>query len=134
MTEAFIMAEKVIRNHVEDKNKLDPNLVDSAIGQLIQDQTALESNPRSLAELSFSNYVLGKDAFYNRNLIKSAREVTLSGMIAAARKFLPSLLNKEVAQTAILCNPSEVKDINQNFNKFGVKLTSYDSIDDIFVK
>ena len=132
MKEAFIMAEEIIKNHVENDNEWDESLVDSAKGQLIQYLTAAEANPQNLASLSFQNYLKGRDAFYNRNLIYNARKVTLSGMISAARQFLPSLLRRDVAQTAIVCSPTKVKDIIHGLNKIGLKLTSYNSIDDIF--
>ena len=132
MAKAYIMAEEIIRNHLENDNEWDENLVDSAKGKLIQYLTAAEANPQNLASLSFQNYLKGRDVFYNRNLIYNARKVTLSGMISAARQFLPSLLRRDVAQTAIVCNPTKVKDIIHGFNKIGLKLTSYNSLDDIF--
>ena len=133
MKEAFIMAEEIIKNHVENDNEWDANLVDSAKGQLIHDLIAYEAVPQSLASTSFDNYMLGRDVFYNRNLVNSARKVTLPAMIKMAREFLPFLLKTDVAQTAIVCNPSKVQSIVQSFKRIGVNLTSYDSIDAIFV-
>jgi len=132
LSEAYETIREILKRFIENENEWDITLTDSAKGSMIYSWAEKEETVEDLVGQTVKAYMRGTDSKYNRQFVRTLGRVQLESIKFVAQKFLPLFLSEDTSQTAIVCNPASIKEIVEDFKKFGIELTTYDTLEENF--
>ncbi|KAL0894630.1 hypothetical protein ABMA27_013187 [Loxostege sticticalis] len=120
---------KCILEEFLNGGKFDEELFASAKSTALFEVVQTEKCPADVVCQALYNYVRCVQPTYTRDLVCAIASVTPSAAQAAAARWLPSLFDGAQGKLAIVCHPTKVGDIQAAFDKIGVKLDAYESME-----
>ena len=132
LSEAYETIREILKRFIQNENEWDITLTDSAKGSMIYSWAEKEETVEDLVGQTVKAYMRGTDSKYNRQFVRTLGRVQLESIKFVAQKFLPLFLSEDTSQTAIVCNPASIKEIVEDFKKFGIELTTYDTLEENF--
>ena len=133
LVEAFKIIQNILRNHIRNFKIWDESLVASARGSIIYTLVANEETKENLIEVDLKAYLRGNDVNYNRKLIHSVAQVKLKDLKKVANMILPQFLSPNLTQTVVVCHPTTMRKVEEEFMKAGISLTVFDSLEDSYL-
>lgn len=78
-------------------------------------------------------YIRGTDTKHNRGFIKELAATSTDRIKKLASTLLPAFLDANATMTAIVCNPSTVAELVDQFKQFNIELTVIESLEESFL-
>jgi len=133
VAEAYEAVREILKRYVDNEDEWDKSLLASAKGSLIYSWTEKEETVEDLMGQTVKAYMRQTDTKYNRDFVRALGRVTLSDVRAAALQILPSFLSADTSQTVIVCPPTNIKDVAEEFGETGLQLTEFTNLDQTFL-
>jgi len=133
LSEAYKTFLEILRRYLTDDDEWDETLADSAKGSIIYSWAEKEETVEDLVSQALKAYMRSTDSKYNRHFVRALGRVTLDGVKAAAKRLLPPFLAPDSTQTVVVCNPSSVEDVVNDFKEFDIELSTYRELEDTFL-
>jgi len=127
---AYEEGKRIIMSHVEGTEPWDPLQVESAKSSLIFELIEKEKSIGDVVQESLLSFFKGIDRDYSRKFLELVNSVTLDDLNRVGKQYLAPLFSSQT-RTAIVCNPSKVEDIVQEFKSKNVEFQVLNSVDDI---
>jgi len=127
---AYEEGKRIIMSHVDGQEPWDPLQVESAKSSLIFELIEKEKSIGDVVQESLLSFFKGIDRDYSRKFLELVNNVTIDDLNRVGKQYLAPLFAPET-RTAIVCNPSKVEDIVQEFKSKNVEFQVLSSVDDI---
>merc|ERR1712128_35953 len=133
LAEAFKVVQEILKRYIENEDEWVDTLAESAKGSIIYSWTEKEETVEDLVGQTVKAYMRGTDSKYNRQFVRALGRVELSDIKAIAKRILPEFLSENSTRTVIVCNPSSIENIVQDFSELGIQLNNYQKLEDTFL-
>ena len=127
---AYEEGKRIIMTHISGQEPWDPLQVEAAKSSLIFELVEKEKSIGEVIHESLLSFFRGVDREYSRNFLELVNNVTIEDLNRVGPKYLAPLFSSH-SRTAIVCNPSKVEEIGNDFKSQGINIQILDSIDSI---
>jgi len=130
---AYSAVRDILARYSENPDAWDSTLLDSARGSVIYAWAEKEETVENLLSQAMKAYVRNTDTKYNRDFVYALGNTSTESIKNLATRILPAFLDPATTQTVIVCNPSAVEDLVEQFQDFDIPLTVIESLDQSFL-
>lgn len=127
---AYEEGKRIVMSHVGGQEPWDPLQVESAKSSLIFELIEREKSIGEVVQESLLSFFKGVDREYSRKFLELVNSVTIADLNRVGPQYLAPLFSAE-SRTTIVCNPSKVQEVAEDFKSKGIQFQILDSIDDI---
>ena len=127
---AYEEGKRIVMSHVNGEEAWDPLQVEAAKSSLIFELIEKEKAIGEVVQESLLSSFKGTDREYNRQFLEQVNNVSLEDLKRVGPLYLAPLFS-EVARTAIVCNPSKVQEIKNDFSAHGAEFKVLESVDQL---
>merc|ERR1719495_495809 len=133
MFEAYSAVRDILTRYIEDPSEWDPTLLDSARGSMIYSWTEKEETVETLLTQAVKAYMRATNSHYNRQFVRALADTSSNRIKQLASELLPAFLDASRTQTVVVCNPSSLGDLVEEFEtEFGIQLHTIESLEQFF--
>jgi len=133
MFEAYSAVRDILRRYIEDPTTWDPTLLDSARGSMIYSWAEKEETVENLLGQAVKAYMRQTDSKYNRQFVLALAETSTERIKKLASSLLPAFLDSNTSRTVVVCNPTTVQELQEEYQEFGIQLNLIESLEDSFI-
>ncbi|XP_025203253.1 uncharacterized protein C05D11.1-like isoform X2 [Melanaphis sacchari] len=127
---AYRETKNIMESHLINGAVWDMTLFESAKCSVIFEIAEREKSIGDLITQSVLFHFTNLPPNYNRNLIQKISEVTLEELPLIGNKYVMPLFNPSYTRTAMVCPPSKLDDVANEFKKMDIDMTIYRSLED----
>ncbi|XP_050536252.1 uncharacterized protein C05D11.1-like [Daktulosphaira vitifoliae] len=130
---AYQATKSIIDEHLSSRFSWDSTLFESAKSSAIYSIVNREDTIIASTIQSILFYFQNLKQTYNQDLIKKISLVKLDDLPEIGRKYVMPLFNPKSTITAMVCPSTKVEEIANEFEKIGIKMNVYKSLDESFL-
>ncbi|XP_050536251.1 uncharacterized protein C05D11.1-like [Daktulosphaira vitifoliae] len=130
---AYQATKSIINEHLSSEFSWDTTLFESAKTSVIFSIVEKEETIIASTMQSILFYFQNLKQTYNQDLIKKISLVKLDDLPEIGRKYVLPLFDPQYSITAMVCAPTKVEEIANEFEKIGIKMNVFKSLDESFV-
>ncbi|XP_050535492.1 uncharacterized protein C05D11.1-like isoform X7 [Daktulosphaira vitifoliae] len=130
---AYQATKTIIDEHLSSGFSWDQTLFESAKSCAIFETVNEENSIDALTTQSILLSLRNLKQTYNQDLIKKISLVKLEDLSKIGRKYVMPLFNPQSTITAVVCPPTNVEETANEFEKIGIKMNVYKSLDENFL-
>ncbi|XP_050540397.1 uncharacterized protein C05D11.1-like [Daktulosphaira vitifoliae] len=130
---AYQATKLIIDEHLSNGLLWDQTLFESAKSCVIFEMLNEENEFDELSTQSILLRLRNLKQTYNQDLIKKISLVKLEDLPEIGKKYVIPLFNPQSTITAVVCPPTNVEETANEFEKIGIKMNMYKSLDEIFL-
>lgn len=131
---AYKVFREIIGNYSTKDAPWDPTVMESAVGSEIYSWAEREETVSELSQVSIKSILRNAgDPYYNRRFVTKIAAVTVDDVRKVAEKYLPDFLDPDKSHTSVVCGPSDVESVTEDFKKYKLDLHVIDDIENSFV-
>ncbi|XP_050528273.1 uncharacterized protein C05D11.1-like [Daktulosphaira vitifoliae] len=130
---AYQATKSIIDEHLSSEFSWDQTLFESAKCSVTFEIIDRESTIGTLTSQSILFHFRNLKQTYNQDLVKKISLVKLEDLPEIGRKYVIPLFNPQSSITAMVCPPSKIEEIANEFEKIGIKMNVYKSLDESFL-
>ena len=127
---AYEEGKRLVMSQVNGEEPWDPLQVEAAKYSLIFQLIEREKTVGEVVQESLLSSMKGVDREFNRKFLEMVKNVSLEELKRVGTEYLGPLFS-ETTRTAIVCNPSKVEEIKNDFQALGVEFKVLESVDQL---
>lgn len=129
---AYKETHQIVTKQLTSK-QWDETLLDAAKNSLMFEIISQEKTIGDVVYLSVTSHLRGIDYNYNRNLIDMIKNVTVEDLNRVGEKYVAPLFDSRKVNTAVVTDPSRIKEIHAGLKEFELDLNVYQSLEESFL-
>ncbi|XP_050532841.1 uncharacterized protein C05D11.1-like [Daktulosphaira vitifoliae] len=130
---AYQATKSILDEHLSSGFSWDQTVFESAKGCLTFEMVNKDCKVNKSTTGPILLYFRNLKQSYNQDLIKKISLVKLEDLPEIGRKYVKPLFNPQSTITAMVCPPTKVEESANEFEKIGIKMNVYKSLDESFL-
>ncbi|CAI8039021.1 Uncharacterized protein C05D11.1 [Geodia barretti] len=129
--QAYIVARKILSDHVDGSVGLEEGQLEAAVSGVIYEEIEESKTVAAAANQALLHHLRRVSSSFSKDLLDKVSKVTIPDLQRVGKQYFSLLLEPTTTSTAICCNPSKVPEVKAGLEKIGHSVTVVEDLDSV---